>query len=146
MEHCFAAPLETACIAAGDVTIEMQSGQTVTGAGSRARLGGVAALRALPGDSTAWSLASLTVPDLVSSQQAATLIVLGPAELVFVESPDMQPGAAFTLQASAEPFPCDGVARPGVLIQSPPNALTLLRANVICGRERPGSAQRTATR
>lgn len=129
MEHCFAAPLETACIAAGDVTIEMQSGQTVTGAGSRARLGGVAALRALPGDSTAWSLASLTVPDLVSSQQAATLIVLGPAELVFDESPDMQPGAAFTLQAPAEPFPCDGVARPGVLIQSPPNALTLLRAN-----------------
>lgn len=129
MEHCFAASPESACVAAGDVTLTMQSGQQVAGAGSRARLGGLAALRARPGDGTAWGLASLTVPDLVNSQRAATLLVLGPAELVFDKEPALSPGAAFALQAAAEPFPCDGVARPGVLIQSPPNVLTLLRVN-----------------
>jgi SH3-like domain-containing protein len=129
MEHCFTAPAATACAAAGEVTLEMRSGQVVTGVGSRAHLNGLAALRALPGDGTAWSLASLTVPDLVSSEQAATLLVLGPAELVFDETADLPPGAAFHLEAPAGPLPCAELARPGVLVQSPPNALTLLRVN-----------------
>ena len=129
MEHCFAAPAATACAAAGEVTLEMRSGQVVSEVGSRAQLNGVAALRALPGDGTAWSLASLTVPDLVNSEQAATLLVLGPAELVFDEATDLPPGAAFNLEAPGGPFPCDELARPGVLVQSPPNALTLLRVN-----------------
>lgn len=129
MEHCFAAPAAIACAAAGEVALEMRSGQVVTEVGSRAHLNGLAALRALPGDGTAWSLASLTVPDLVNSQQAATLLVLGPAELTFVETADLPPGAAFNLRVPAGRFPCDEVARPGLLVQSPPNALTLLRVN-----------------
>ncbi len=129
MEHCFAAPAAIACAAAGEVTLEMQSGQAVTEVGSRAQLNGLAALRALPGDGTAWSLASLTVPDLVNGQQTATLLVLGPAELFFDETTDLPPGAAFHLLVPAGPFPCEELARPGVLVQSPPNALTLLRVN-----------------
>ena len=50
MGNCFGIEPGTACGAAGDVSIEMMSGQTVEGAGVTAKASGVFALRARPGD------------------------------------------------------------------------------------------------
>jgi uncharacterized protein YgiM (DUF1202 family) len=128
MQYCFAKDPGTACGASGDVSIEMISGQTAQGAGISAKVSGVFALRARPGD--AWSLASLTLPDMVDPHKSATLIVLGPAELEFRPNADLTPGAAFTLTTAAAPL-CSDLPRPGVLVQSAENSLTLLNINGI---------------
>ncbi len=126
MQNCFGKEPGTACGAAGDVSIEMVSGQAVQGSGISAKVSGVFALRAHPGD--AWSLASLTLPDMVDPQKSATLIVLGPAELEFQTSASLTPGAAFSLMNAAAPL-CSDLPRPGVLVQSAENSLTLLNVN-----------------
>ena len=129
MAHCFDQPVGVACLASGDGRIEMASGQVVEGAGRAARLSGVRALELRVGDGSSWALGSLTLPDLLDAQQTATMIVFGPIKLAFEAAPDLPPGAVFTLSAPSEPEPCAGVARPGVLVQSPVNSLTLLRVN-----------------
>ncbi len=131
MAHCFHQPAGVACTASGDARIHMASGQVVEGPGRAAQLSGVAALRLAQGDGSAWSVGSIVLPDLLDSRRAATLIALGPATLTFEPAPDLPPGAAFTLEALLEPYPCADLARPGVLVQSPPNSLALLRVNGI---------------
>jgi uncharacterized protein YgiM (DUF1202 family) len=128
MGNCFGKEPGTACGAAGDVSIEMMSGQTVEGAGITAKTSGVFALRARPGDGSAWSLASLTLPDMVDNEKSATLIVLGPAELEFQADSNLTPGAAFSLTNAATPA-CSSLPYPGVLVQSAENSLTLLQVN-----------------
>ncbi len=129
MAHCFNLQAGTACSVSGDVSIAMASGQEVNDPGGAARLSGVAALRALPGDGSAWSVASLTIEDRLNARNAATLIVLGPVDLTFEADAVLSPGAAFTLKGGSDPYPCSDLARPGVLVQSPPNTLTQLRVN-----------------
>jgi SH3-like domain-containing protein len=131
MAHCFSIQSGTACSVSGDVTIAMASGQEVNGPGGAARLSGVGALHALPGDGSAWSMASLTIPDPLDARKVATLLVLGPLDLTFEADPALPAGAVFTIKGGADPFPCSDLPRPGVLVQSPPNMLTLLRANGI---------------
>ena len=131
MTHCFDVPGGTACAAADNVRIELQSGQVLSQAGGKAQLSGVLAVRALPGDGSAWGLARLSVPDPLDERRSATLLLLGPAEVEFAAAPTRSAETAFSLTAPSEPFPCDGLPRPGVLVQSPPNALTLLRVNGI---------------
>jgi uncharacterized protein YgiM (DUF1202 family) len=128
MQYCFGKESGTACGAAGEVSIEMVSGQTAQGAGISAKVSGVFALHAQPGD--AWSLASLTLPDMVDPKKSATLIVLGPAELEFQTNPDLTPGATFSLTSASAPL-CSGLPLPGVLVQSAENSLTLLNVNGI---------------
>ncbi|MBN1562816.1 MAG: SH3 domain-containing protein [Anaerolineae bacterium] len=133
MANCFDKPVETVCGAAGQVQIEMVSGQivesdTATGSGSAARLSGVAAIRALAGDGSAWSLASLTVPDMLDAHKSVTLLILGPAEVVFDTTSSATLGTAFTLN-TPDPAPCGDLPHPGVLVQSPENSLTLLTVN-----------------
>jgi hypothetical protein len=130
MKHCFGQDAGMACGAAGDVSIEMASGQVVQGAGISARLNGVFALRTGAGDGSAWSLASVTLPDMVDPAKAAALIVLGPAELQFQTDDNLTPGAAFMLTNAAEAM-CSDLPRPGVLVQSAENSLTLLTINGI---------------
>ncbi|GEM_PF-3085655 len=131
MTHCFGAPVGTVCAAADAVQIEMQSGQVLEQAGSKAHLAGVSAVRALPGDGSAWGLAQVSLPDPLDARRSAVLILLGPADVVFEPTPARSPEILLSLSAPAEPFPCDGLPRPGLLVQSPPNAITLLRVNGI---------------
>ncbi len=131
MTHCFGAPIGTVCAAADTVRIEMQSGQVLAAEGSKAQLGGVAAVRALPGDGTSWGLAQVLLPDPLDARRSAALILLGPAEIEFQPAPRLSPETVFTLRAPATPFPCEGLPRPGVLVQSPPRTITLLRVNGI---------------
>jgi uncharacterized protein YgiM (DUF1202 family) len=128
MQNCFGKEPGTACGAAGDVSIEMMSGQTVEGAGITAKISGVFALRARPGDGSAWSLASLTLPDMIDSEKSAALIVLGPADLEFQPASSLTPGAVFSLTNGAAPL-CSDLPRPGLLVQSAENSLTLLNIN-----------------
>jgi hypothetical protein len=104
----------------------MVSGQMVEGPGITAKVSGVFALRARAG--SAWSLASLALPDMVDSTRSTTLIVLGPAELEFQPDSGLTPGAAFLLTSAAEPT-CSDLPRPGVLVQTAENSLTLLHVN-----------------
>lgn len=131
MTHCFGAPAGTVCAAADTVQIEMQSGQVLQRAGSKAQLGGVSAVHALPGDGSAWGLAQVSLPDPLDARRSATLILLGSADVVFEPAPARSPETLLSLSAPAEPFPCDALPRPGLLVQSPPNAITLLRVNGI---------------
>jgi uncharacterized protein YgiM (DUF1202 family) len=129
MAHCFDMQAGTLCEASGGASIQMQSGQVVRGAGSAARLSGVASLQAEPGDGTAWSLASIYLPDMLDSQKYAALIVLGPVTLQFQPDPKLPPGASFTLTRGAQASSCSDLPRPGVLVQSADSSLTLLRVN-----------------
>jgi SH3-like domain-containing protein len=129
MAHCFDMQPGTVCGASGDISIQMQSGQVVNGAGSAARLPGVVSLRSGPGDNTAWSMASIYLPDMLDSQKYAALIVLGPVTLEFQSDPKLPPGAAFTLSGGPPPSTCSALPRPGVLVQAPDSSLTLLRVN-----------------
>ena len=131
MAHCFNLQAGTACSVSGDVSITMASGQVVDSPGGAARLPGVTALQTLPGDGSAWSVASLTIQDRLDARNAATLIVLGPLDLAFEADAALSPGAAFTVKGGTEPYPCFDLPRPGVLVQSPPNTLTQLRVNGI---------------
>lgn len=131
MTHCFDAPVGTACAATASVSVELQSGQVLATAGSKARLSGVGAIRALPGDGATWGLARVSLPDPLNGQRATTLILLGPVEMEFEAAPGLPHGAAFVLKAPAGPSLCPNLARPGVLVQSPPKTITLLRVNGI---------------
>jgi SH3-like domain-containing protein len=129
MAHCFGRESGTVCGASDSVSIQMQSGQVVSGAGSAARLSGVASLQSEPGDGTAWSLASIYLPDMLDSQKYAALIALGPVALRFEPDPKLPAGAAFTLSGGTLASSCSNLPRPGVLVQSAANSLTLLRVN-----------------
>lgn len=129
MTHCFGAPVGTVCAATDNVQIAMQSGQVLAQAGSKAQLAGVTAVRALPADGTAWGLAQVLVPDPLDARRAAALILLGPAQMEFEPAAPRAVETVFSLSAPAEPFPCDALPRPGLLVQSPPQTLTLLRVN-----------------
>ncbi len=133
MANCFGKPVETVCGASGQIEIEMISGQvisrdTANGSGGSARLSGVAAVRALPGDGSAWGLASLAVPDMLDSRKSVLILILGPAELTFDTGSSLTLGTAFTLTTAATPI-CSALPHPGVLIQSPENSLTLMAIN-----------------
>jgi len=129
MTHCFGAPIGTVCAATDSVNIEMQSGQVLAAEGSKALLAEVAVMRALPGDGATWGLAQVLLPDPLDARRAAALILLGPAEVEFQPAPPLSPETIFTLRAAANPFPCEGLPHPGVLVQSPPRTITLLRVN-----------------
>ena len=132
MANCFDKPVGTVCSASGPVQIEMASGQIIdsaNGSGSAARLSGVAAVRALAGDGTAWSLASFAVPDMLDAQKSVTMLILGPAELTFDAGSGQTVGTAFTLRNAAEPHPCSDLPHPGVLVQPPENSLALITIN-----------------
>jgi len=126
MANCFDRPTETVCAASGDVSINMVSGQVVDGAGGAARVSGVASISAASG--SAWSIATVALPDTLDPNKTATLIVLGPLDMTFEQESGLPPGAAFTLTATDAP-PCGNLPQPGVLIQSPESSLTLLRVN-----------------
>ncbi len=128
MAHCFDAQSGTACVASGDVTITMASGQSVNGPGSTAWLNGAGSLRLANGDGSAWPMATFTLPDPLNRRLQATVIVLGPAEVTFTPATDLPVGAAFTLQTASAPT-CAELPYPGVLIQSPAGSLTMLRIN-----------------
>lgn len=125
MANCFDRPVETVCAASGEVTISMVSGQVVDGAGSAARVTGVASLSA---GGSAWSIATISLPDVLDPAKAATLIALGPLDITFDQESGLPPGAAFTVSAAEAPL-CGDLPQPGILIQSPEKSLTLLRVN-----------------
>ncbi|MBI5959966.1 MAG: SH3 domain-containing protein [Chloroflexi bacterium] len=131
MAHCFGAQPGTMCGASGAIEIEMASGQVVSGAGSTARLSGAAAIRLLAGDGSAWGLASLSVPDALDSQKAASMLLFGPLTLQFDAATDLPAGAGFTLSAETSNSACSNLPQPGVLVQGPAKTLTLLRVNGI---------------
>lgn len=130
MANCFGKPTETVCVASGSGQIEMASGQVIdNGPGSAARLSGVSAVRTLPGESSAWSLANFSVPDMLDAQKAAMMLVIGPAELTFDTASGLPLGTAFNLSNADAPFPCEGLPHPGVLVQTAEDSLLLVRVN-----------------
>ena len=128
VENCAGLPAGTICLGAGVGAIEMASGQVVDRPGGSAALSGMASVRADEGDGAAWSLAIARLADSVRAETFATLILIGPARLDVAEN--SQPSIpAFTLAHDAEPSPCDELALPGLLVQSPSRSLTLLNIN-----------------
>ena len=117
-----------ACAGAGDVTFDPAP------SGDAAPYVPVADLVALdaPAAAGGWSVAWMNV---VSSRQTpnqlAVLMIFGPASLTFEDAADLGPGAAFTLTSSEQLSACGNLPLPGVLVQSPDKALTLLRINGI---------------
>jgi hypothetical protein len=127
--NCAGLQNNTVCLGSGEVVVEMASGQTVTNTGGGALLTGVATIQVGPGDGTAWNIAAAYLPDLVNSDEFAALILIGPATLEMESADNLPPGAAFHLTTGKEPVPCGDLAQPGLLVQSPPRGLTLLRVN-----------------
>lgn len=126
IERCAALEGAAACAAAGSVTFKGAADDT----GPIAALPDLAALH-VGTDEGPWSVARLSLPDRHVAGQAATLIVFGPATLIFEDAPDLAPGAAFTLETASSAGSCEGLPFPGVLVQAPEKNLTLLRANGI---------------
>ncbi len=126
MQYCFAKEPGMACGASGDVSIEMVSGQTVQGAGITAKVSGVFALRTRPGDGSQWSLASLTLPDMVDPQKSTTLLDARPGGTRIPDRRQLNTRRGrFPSPVPPNPL-CSDLPRPGVLVQSAENSLTLL--------------------
>ncbi|MBN1681192.1 MAG: SH3 domain-containing protein [Anaerolineae bacterium] len=129
LENCFVMGSGYACGASGAVTIDSASGLSEDTPGIYVALGDITALHLAEGDGSTWSMARLHIPDPVSADDAATIVVFGPAELTFEKSGRQPPGSVLTLTAAAEPSPCADVALPGLLVQSPEKSITLLAVN-----------------
>lgn len=126
-DRCSGMDGPVACAASGEVTFEPAPPDGAPPFVPVADLAGLDA-EALGGG---WSVARLNVATPQLPDQLAVLMVFGPASLAFEDASDLAPGAAFTLSSPAEAGGCGNLPRPGVLVQAPDKALTLLRVNGI---------------
>lgn len=128
MANCFSTQANTVCGASGDVTITMASGQMANGAGTSARVSGVKSVTLGDAGGSAWSLASLNLPDMFDNRKTTTMLVFGPAELAFNAAAGLTEGASFSLTTGNAPL-CSDLPYPGVLVQTPESSLAQLRIN-----------------
>jgi SH3-like domain-containing protein len=70
----------------------------------------------------------MDVADPRDGSKATTMILMGAVNLTFTEPERRSSGFSFTLTGDAEPV-CEGLPRPGLVIQSPDLTLTLISVN-----------------
>ncbi len=129
LDNCAGLPGGSLCWAVGeDIVIDTTSGQLVSGPGTTVPYGVVTAFELPPNGGDLWRLVRVHLTDMVDYTRFATLLAMGPLAVEVVADDTLPPGHVLTLQTGSAP-PCDDLARPGLLVQSPENSLTLLRVN-----------------
>ncbi|WP_119067444.1 SH3 domain-containing protein [Aggregatilinea lenta] len=126
-DRCAAMDGPMACAASGDVTF---APAPPDGAPPFVPLADLTALDAAAIDG-GWSVARMNVAGPQTPDQMAVLMIFGPVTLTFEAAPGLTPGAAFTLSSTPDASACGNLPQPGVLVQAPDKALTLLRVNGI---------------